>query len=274
MELKPVIDSPKEQINQLSGKRLKEEAHSRNWSNRKVADVTGYSTPSGDRIISMIYGGKRKMSDFGFKKLAEAWNIREEYLRGLDSFKTEQDIYNTVSAKESEKFQIQVAYLKTIGITIKPKLSVLLSSGQLRKNWDAIKSCLTLDSLNHIIEKYDMSLPYPDFLKKYGFDNYETVDLQKTFENVTLDKIVRNKGIKDIVKSAKSFTGELKKMPVDNSNFDYSLTFDVVRAKNGILKWKKTISASNLDFILEIFDKYSENSLDLIFDVANKLNSF
>lgn len=78
---------PTDEQRKLSGKRLKEEARLRKWSNQDVAQAAGYDTNSGAKIISMIYSGTRVMNDTGIEHLAFVWNLNPDYLRGYDVYR-------------------------------------------------------------------------------------------------------------------------------------------------------------------------------------------
>lgn len=83
---------------------LKEEKKKHGLTNRGFADLVGYTSDSGDKMVSMIFSGKRNLSDYGFKRLSETWNICEDYLRGLSKYRTVDDIREAQNQLEFDGF--------------------------------------------------------------------------------------------------------------------------------------------------------------------------
>lgn len=264
-EISPLLfpDVQKER-DQLSGKRLKEEAHIRGWSNRQVADKAGYNTRTGDRIISMIYGGKRRMSDGGFEKLSKAWGVRESYLRGFDNYKTVEEIYNSSDALREKKYQIQLSYLKTIGIELSPSLSLYVDTHTLRECWDILKDCFADEALQDITKRFDMSLPISEFQQKYSKNDVYGYSVKKTVDG--------REPVSFMSKDLSTIQSELNppKGIKTTGICYYSLKFSVdANDKNGYKKWSYVLSDTELVRALDIMDQMTQNDIALIFDAMD-----
>nr|MCR4786015.1 hypothetical protein [Lachnospiraceae bacterium] len=70
----------------MYGERLKREAKKRGWKNRDMCDFLGYQN---EKTISKIYSGRQKLPDRCFKALSQKWGLREEYLKCIDDFETD-----------------------------------------------------------------------------------------------------------------------------------------------------------------------------------------
>lgn len=172
-----------------SGKRLKNEAHKRGWTNEKMAEFLSYSSP---KQISPFYSGKSKLSDDRYAKLAKEWGLREEYLKGDDDWKTDAEMLEYAHIDDINSFNACKEYLKTIGIIIKPTMFISIEITTLYKHWDLLRTYFSEKVVNELKLEYDFSLNRDCFLEKYRFsEKYLNIPLLRPYDstNVNFDAI-------------------------------------------------------------------------------------
>lgn len=110
-----------------SGKRLKAIAKEKGLCNQEVADIVGYSQPT---QITRVYSARYPLSDEGYEMLSAAWGLRVNYLKCIDDFPTENDMFELATKEEQEKiraFQACREYLSTLGFEFVPRVSGYLT---------------------------------------------------------------------------------------------------------------------------------------------------
>lgn len=175
--------------NITTGKRLKNEAHARGWTNEKMAEFLSYSSP---KQISPFYSGKSKLSDDRYSMLAKAWGLREEYLKGIDDWKTDDEMLQYARIDDINAFNACKEYLKTIGVVIKLTMFISIELITLYKHWGILHSYFSEKVVNELKQKYDFSQNRANFLEKYRFSGkYLFIPLLRPYDgtNVNFDAI-------------------------------------------------------------------------------------
>lgn len=101
----------------LSGKRLKQEAKNRKIKNSQMADLLNYEN---EKSISAIYGGRQRLTQEKIDILVKEWGIRENYIKGIDDWRTVEDMEESVKASNIREYNIIRSYLETIGLSLLP----------------------------------------------------------------------------------------------------------------------------------------------------------
>lgn len=105
--------------NETIGERLKREAKERGLTVEALADIVEYKNP---KNLYDIFSGKRQLKDEKIKKLVDAWNVREDYLRCKDNYPTEDDKLEAIRQGDMSEFNSLLPFLKSLGleVTISP----------------------------------------------------------------------------------------------------------------------------------------------------------
>ncbi len=176
----------------IYGNRLKSEAQKRGYTNDKMAELLNYSC---GKQISPIYSGTHKLSDDRFKILSEEWGLREEYLRCLDDWETDSDMWDAFHNSDLEEFRKAIEYLKTIGLSLEPGIFWLTSKKGLYNDFHSLEKYVTKSGKQyvHSIIDFSKSKDQADIL--YSDDDYnEFVEMRSLPEgiskNTSLDKMI------------------------------------------------------------------------------------
>lgn len=89
------------------------------YTQKEVADTLGLADV---RSVSEKFNGHTSLSDTQFKKLAAAWGVRVEYLRGDDNYRTDSDVPVFDNEKDYDSFHTYKKYFKSIGFTFAPRM--------------------------------------------------------------------------------------------------------------------------------------------------------
>ena len=119
------------------GKRIKEEARKHGLTNDAMADLLHYSS---GKQISPIYSGKQELSSDRFATLSKAWGLRENYLRCIDDWETDEDMQNATHSSTLNEYKKEIEYLQTIGLSLQPSVYWIASTSDLYYGyWDMEK---------------------------------------------------------------------------------------------------------------------------------------
>lgn len=129
------------------------------YQNRYIAKILGYS----DVYLTKFFTGERLLSDDSYKKLADYWGVRAEYLRCEDDQRTETDLLSFMSKREKEDFDCALRFLSTAGIRCAPYLRFGVYYDDVKDIWDKLAPYLANskeleDSINYI---YSEDSPAP-----------------------------------------------------------------------------------------------------------------
>lgn len=167
-----------------SGKRIKEERKKRKINQDKVADLIGYA---GRQRLSLCENQQCLLEEDHYKILSKEWNIRKEYLMGLDDYRTEEEYENALMYDSMEEFNSTMKYLQTLGLQMLPKYYLEISINDLEKievsplKYENLRSYYS-ENAKHYIEKRLWS-----DLGHYRSDAItETIELIGLPENKTL----------------------------------------------------------------------------------------
>lgn len=159
------------------GKRLRQEAKRNGYTNQMVADLINYSS---SKQISPIYSGKKAIDNDRIEKLANAFNVRKEYLLCEDDFPTENDILKNINEADAKVFFSVFSFLRSLGFIIDyidtrslHDLFNLLTDENKKSFWE----------MNKEIPKKDILDIFDDDIlrKKYEFcvvDEYDNVKVE------------------------------------------------------------------------------------------------
>ena len=151
------------------GHRIKEEAKRHNLSNRQMADILHYSN---EKQISPIYSGKHKLSEDRFEELAKIWNVRIDYLKCKDDFRTEEDLLKSQHNHSKSNLQLQLRYLETIGFTISPCLYWIANLYEIYSYFSYMQRYISDSEIKHINELVDFTLSDDDADYKYDMNDH------------------------------------------------------------------------------------------------------
>ncbi len=156
-------------IDRLIGIRLKNEAQSRGYKNRDMAELLHLS----EKYISKIYGGTARLSDYSVDVICKEWHLRENYVRCIDEWKTTAEMVDSIGIQDKNALTATINYLKTLGYKIDLVYSTQLEPPEIYNNWDLLQTILTEECKNELLEKYDFSLSFHEFLTSYDFLLYD-----------------------------------------------------------------------------------------------------
>lgn len=167
----------------LIGQRLKAEAKKRHYTNQMMADLIGYAW---DKQITPIYNGTRTLKEDQAVKIAKAFGLRVEYVKGIDDWETDEDMMKYAKQEDSKSFKACKAYLETIGLEFSPQLSTFLPLGIVMNQWDFINDYLTGECIDSIQTDFNELWKNPAFREKYASREI-VVFLRKPFDDIGLD---------------------------------------------------------------------------------------
>lgn len=99
--------------------------------------------------VSEVFNGKHALDDNQYKELADEWNVRVEYLKCEDDFRTEDDMYAAAKAERTESIELHLRYLKLLGYDAKPHLVFhCFNFDEFRQLWPCIKPTLADNAIN------------------------------------------------------------------------------------------------------------------------------
>ncbi len=165
------------------GGRLKQEAKKRGLTNDDMASLLLYSS---GKQISPIYSGIKELTDDRFAILAKTWNVRENYLRCIDDWETDDDMLKNTEILDIDSFKVCKAYLETLGLRLCPFISSILDISLVYRDWEIIKEYLTDDTINEVQTKYDFSLDLKKIYKEYK-GQYIELFWRKPLDNLGID---------------------------------------------------------------------------------------
>lgn len=172
MKKKPIRVTP------IMKERMTAEKKRNNQTDQDIADILFISRQQYSRIIN----GKYNLAPEHLNKLLSVWGVRENYLLGIDSFRSEEDMWNKRSKARNESTGAALNLLNTLGfdfescemISIKlPQIQFYKKSGldierlisaidpficEPRENWEAFKEKIR-----------DMNENEPDFWQEHLF---------------------------------------------------------------------------------------------------------
>ena len=149
----------------IYGERLKAEAQKRGYKNDDMADLLSYSS---GKQISPIYSGTQALSDDRFALLSKEWGLREEYLRNLDDWETDSDMWAAIHDSNIEEYRKSVEYLKTIGLLLDPNIYWQTTKRGLYYDFHDLEDYITEKGKQYVNSIIDFSKPedeahiYPD----------------------------------------------------------------------------------------------------------------
>ena len=107
-----------------SGKRIKEERRKRKINQEKLANLIGYESR---QRLSLCETQQCLLDEERYELLSKEWNLRKEYLMGLDDYRTEEEYENALMYDSMEEFNSTMKYLQTLGLIMLPKYYLEIS---------------------------------------------------------------------------------------------------------------------------------------------------
>lgn len=241
----------------IYGNRLKSEAKKHGLKNQDMADLLGFADA---HQISPIYSGKKKLSDDRFKILADKWGYREDYLRCIDDFPTDDDVLKHAHIEDKKAFDVAREYLASLGITFESIIrSHRVAVRKLYDKWNEVKPYLSSETISNIQTEYDFSLSTQQFHKKY-FASYTGVRWIKPFDDIDLDylnDIGKNERIKP-KKENPNYEGSFDIFLLGSGDSKLGVGLDYYVDLKMFFKGKYlgTASYSGLQSFMQKMDKY------------------
>lgn len=149
--------------NNVMGRRLKVLALSRNQTNRQMADLLHYAN---EKSISYLYSGKQRLTDDRIEIVCNKFNVRENWLRGIDDFQTEADIQD----KDISEYRKIRDYLGTLGLRIEPAIFWKASPRTLFLYYSDMERFLSDKAKSIISEEYKTAANENDYKNYANYD--------------------------------------------------------------------------------------------------------
>ena len=237
----------------IYGIRLKHEAKKRGLTNDDMAQLLHYSS---GKQISPIYSCTKELTDDRFTILSKAWNVRENYLRCIDDFETDDDLLKNAKIEDIDSFNKCKDYLETIGLRLCPFISSKLPICKLYSIWKDVQEYLSDSTIKLILSKYDFNLDEKTFNKKYYCDDV-VVQWKKTIDKININfsevgKESNNNQQYIFVSCEESNT---------KVNVEYEIGFHAYY-NNALLC---DISISGLQLFMKQLDSFARCSIDTLF---------
>lgn len=146
-----------------SGKRIKEERKRRKITQERLAETINYASRN---ELSACENGKRFLKEESYIKLSNEWDLRIEYILGIDDFRTYEDYENFIMNIGMGEFNSTMAYLKTLGLQFTPKYYMETNVIELSKiekspeKYNAIRSCYSEKAKSYIDKRIKTPLAY------------------------------------------------------------------------------------------------------------------
>lgn len=142
--------------NREIGQRIKKVAKKNGFNGRAVADLLHYES---EKTISKIYSGNYNLKDEHFHALAKAFHVREEYLKGLDDWETEQEMYTAIHQHNKDEYSAIIGYLKTLGLTLSPQICFVGNKYEFFQSYFFLSPCIADNEMKRFCKDYELSLP-------------------------------------------------------------------------------------------------------------------
>lgn len=176
-----MTNSEKQMLSVQRGLRLKALMKENNEKQETIALALGYVKES----ISRFCTGKQLLPDTAAEVLAKRWDIREEYIKCIDDFKTDLEMLDYTDIQNKEEFIFQKNYLEKLGFKFSIVYSICCSKTDVYEHKSKLLPFLRNDSYNKIISDPDYNLPFSVFKTKHNEENCELFlnrPLTKPFE--------------------------------------------------------------------------------------------
>lgn len=157
-----MTNSEKQMLSSKRGARLRELIKENKEKQETIALYLGYAKES----ISRFCTGKQLLPDSAAETLAKRWNIREEYIKCIDDFKTDLDLLNCAEIQNRDNFLCQKKYLETLGFNFSLTYTLSCYKTGVYRHKEALLPFLREDSYDEVIHDTDFLLSPKDFFEK------------------------------------------------------------------------------------------------------------
>lgn len=171
-------------LNKKIGVRLKGLIKEYDTKHEVTAKYLGYSTGS----ISRFCSGKETLPDAAIEKLSKRWNVRKEYIKCIDDFKTDADLLSATEMQNQSDFLRQKDYLETLGLSLDLQYTLFCPKTAFYRHREEIMPYLVDSCLEEILHDPDYTLPSQEFLKK-NFSETVCLHLKKPFTDELVAQI-------------------------------------------------------------------------------------
>lgn len=114
-----------------AAERLKKLYKEHGLNQSDLAQLLGYA-PENRTNVSKAMNARAFLLQEQYELLAAKWNVRFEYLVGIDNYKTPDDYYNSRKNKALSEYRQIIAYLEYLGLTLKPAYYLATSIKEFR----------------------------------------------------------------------------------------------------------------------------------------------
>lgn len=256
-------------VKKIRGKHLKMVKEYLNKTNNELIKELEYSDV---HTLSAIYSGIQVLPEYKIDYLVKTYNIRKDYLLGIDEYMTDEDFKKFAPESETNSFKVTLKYLELLGLNFESYIYSKIRLLILFRNWDFLKDYLTESTINEIEEKYNFShSTYNDIYKNY-FETYIDVAFKETPDELpfeisnsgkTLDNIGKNETYYDIYK----VTSENSSIHTDTF---YSVGYKVYY-KNQLLCG---LSITELQDFMKKIDSFNKCAIETLLPPTKQNNSF
>lgn len=157
-----MTNSTKQMLSTQRGLRLKALMKENKEKQETIALALGYAKES----ISRFCTGKQLLPDTAAEILAKRWDIREEYIKCIDDFKTDLELLNCAEIQNRDDFLCQKKYLETLGFNISLTYTLSCYKTGVYRHKETLLPFLREDSYNEVINDPDFLLSPKEFFKK------------------------------------------------------------------------------------------------------------
>lgn len=244
MKKKPIRVTP------IMKKRMTAEKKRNNQTDQDIADILFISRQQYSRIIN----GKYNLAPEHLNRLLSVWGVRENYLLGIDSFRSEKDMWNKRSEARNESIVAALKLLNSVGmdfescemISIKlPQIQFYKKGGldierlisaidpficEPRENWEAFKEKIR-----------DMNENEPDFWQEHLFITDGLLEASMN-SSLPLSQGMDNAHWNEVIFVSTAF---YSKIMIDNKFIGYSRKFS--EDMNIIIDTVKSLANSLID---------------------------
>lgn len=252
-----MTDTEKKRSHYEMGKRLKQLAKEHGATREDMAEILNYSCGH----ISRFYSGITEIPDNVAQTLSELWNIRKEYILFEDDFKTDEEMYLYMNENSIKEMQATLAYLRTLGVTIRPCTVLKCSLTSLYKNLAQLQDYIKESEIERLRNEYDFDLPSAEFFRTY-FSQQCCVELSSPLPRTPFLELER------VSKNSKQESFIYTQCSDDNNllgvNYEVVLFFHICYQGNMI----RDIDIYGLQKFVKKLDAYSKCTIEtILFDL-------
>ena len=203
--------------------------------------------------ITRFCNGDNMLPDDAAQCLAAWWGVRVDYLKGLDDWRTENDLLQLAPLQDRKAFDASRSYLETLGLTLKPFVGSYVHISCLRRDWETLREHVTdADKLEKLYALSDRS---PEQYKK---------DCQRRPGYISIRFLSAPKGVApDFSMIGKTEQASGSGNGFDFSpqwNIDYSVGFEIVYGDRP----PRVVSVRKLQDFMQKLDKFALCAIETI----------